>query len=100
MNSIRVSKWSLTTLVAAAVLAGCASGVKLDDAAPVESRTATTVGAGGTVTLDHTPIAGSVRVFNFSGGDAGSGTTEFAATLAGLVVTSEDFGTQDDPDGG
>jgi peptidoglycan-associated lipoprotein len=36
-------------LVAAALLAGCASSVPLDDkAAPVESRTGTEVGAGGT----------------------------------------------------
>ncbi len=49
MNSIRVSKWRLTVLAAVVMLAGCASGVRLDDAAPVESRTATSVGAGGTV---------------------------------------------------
>jgi len=48
MNSIRVSKWRLTVLAAVVMLAGCASGVKLDGEAPVESRTATTVGAGGT----------------------------------------------------
>ena len=48
MNPIRVSTWRLTALAAVVMLAGCASGVKLDGEAPVESRTATTVGAGGT----------------------------------------------------
>ncbi len=46
MNSKRVSSWRVSALVAAAMLAGCASGVKLDTEAPVESRTATVVGAG------------------------------------------------------
>jgi peptidoglycan-associated lipoprotein len=47
MNAKRVSSWGLSALAAAAMLAGCASGVKLDTDAPVESRTATAVGAGG-----------------------------------------------------
>ena len=46
MNPIRVSTWRLTALAAVVMLAGCASGVKLDDAAPVESRTGNAVGAG------------------------------------------------------
>jgi peptidoglycan-associated lipoprotein len=47
MNAKRDSSWGLSALAAAAMLAGCASGVKLDTEAPVESRTATAVGAGG-----------------------------------------------------
>jgi len=39
-------RWSMA--LAAVVLAGCASGVKLDDAAPVETRTPTEVNAAGT----------------------------------------------------
>jgi peptidoglycan-associated lipoprotein len=42
MTTMRV-RWSVWA--AALLLASCASGVKLDDAAPVESRTPTSVGA-------------------------------------------------------
>ena len=38
-----------SVLAAVMVLAGCASGVKLDDAAPVETRTPTDVAAGAAV---------------------------------------------------
>ena len=40
-----LESWSVWAAVA--LLAGCASGVKLDDAAPVETRTPATTGAGG-----------------------------------------------------
>jgi peptidoglycan-associated lipoprotein len=43
MTTMRV-RWM--AWVAVALLAGCASGVKLDDGAPVETRTPTEVGAG------------------------------------------------------
>jgi peptidoglycan-associated lipoprotein len=44
MKTLHHTVWALFT---AAALAGCASGVKLDDAAPVESRTGTAVTPGG-----------------------------------------------------
>jgi peptidoglycan-associated lipoprotein len=44
MTTMRV-RWSVWA--ATALLAACASGVKLDDATPVETRTPTSVGAGG-----------------------------------------------------
>ena len=44
MNSKRVSSWGLSALAAVALLAGCASSVKLDTDVPVESRTGTAVG--------------------------------------------------------
>jgi peptidoglycan-associated lipoprotein len=61
MNAMRL-KWSVWAAVV--LLAGCASGVKLDDAAPVETRTPTTTGAGGA---------------------AGSGTTQTAVTSVDLT---------------
>ena len=48
MNSKRVSSWGLSALAAVALLAGCASSVKLDTDVPVESRTGTAVGPDGT----------------------------------------------------
>ncbi len=43
----RPLRWSAAALAAAALLAGCASGVKLDEGAPVESRTPTELPAAG-----------------------------------------------------
>jgi peptidoglycan-associated lipoprotein len=63
MKTIRLS-WSVWAAVA--LLAGCASGVKLDDAAPVETRTPTTAGTG-------------------AGGASGSGTTQTTVTSVDLT---------------
>jgi len=57
-------RWRWSVWMAAAMLAACSSGVKLDDAAPVESRTPTSVGASasaaagssGTVQSQVTPV--------------------------------------------
>ncbi len=45
MNTLMTTRLRWSVLAAVVALAGCASGVKLDDAAPVETRTPTDVGA-------------------------------------------------------
>jgi len=76
MRRIRIS--TLCTIVAAAALVGCASSVKLDEKAPVESRTGTPVtGAGGAAGAGANAGANTqsgVATVNLPPGQAGSST--------------------------
>jgi peptidoglycan-associated lipoprotein len=90
-------RWSVWAAVA--LLAGCASGVKLDDAAPVETRTPTDVGsagAAGTSQSQITPVdlskSGSGAVNNlprviYFDFDSFVVKDEYRATLDGYAKT-------------
>jgi peptidoglycan-associated lipoprotein len=59
MTTMRV-RWSVWA--ATALLAACASGVKLDESTPVETRTPTSVGAGGAGAAGSSSGAGQSQV--------------------------------------
>jgi peptidoglycan-associated lipoprotein len=76
MKTMFAMRAALGGLLVAGLLAGCASGVKLDNQAPVESRSTTGAGADG---------AGGA-----AGGAAGAGAGQSSVTTVDLSRTAQD----------